>query len=62
VAFNIVRIKVADVAVPEGFVGPFLGLLGSPELSLDLEEFPLPLRGATVRQEEGKLIIEAESP
>ena len=62
VVFNIVRIKVADAAVPEGFVGPFLGLLGSPELSLDLEKFPLPLRGTTVRQEEGKLIIEAESP
>jgi hypothetical protein len=62
VTFSVTRVQVAGADVPEEFVGPFLGLLGGVELSLDLEEFPLPLKGTALRQEEGKLVIEAVSP
>lgn len=62
VSFTFDRAKVGDVEVPEAFVGTLLTLLGSPELGLDLSKFPLPLKGTAVRQEPGKLIIEAEAP
>ncbi len=62
VSFTVSQVKVGDVEMPESFVSTFLGLLGAPELGLDLGKFPLPLKGTAVRQEQGQLVIEAESP
>jgi len=61
VSFELKRVAVGDVPVPEAFLPAFLSLLGTPELGIDLSKFPLPLKGTAVRLEPGKLIIEAVS-
>lgn len=61
VRFELSGASVGNVAVPRDFLGSFLSLVGSPELAFDLSKFPLPLKALGVRQEEGRLIIEAGS-
>jgi len=62
VRFVLTGVRVGDATVPAGFLDAFLDLFGRPEMGIDLERFPVPLRGTAVRTDEAKLVIEGTSP
>jgi len=61
IGFDITGFKVDQVDVPPVFLDKWLELLNQPDLSLDLAAFPLVLRGVEVVQEDGQLVIKADT-
>jgi len=61
VSFDIQSFSVDGVTVPADFLATWLDLLNQPDLSFDLGQFPLPLKGTGVSHEDGRVVIEAEA-
>ena len=61
VVFNPTRLQFNGVVIEVDRLPEFLNLLGGPELFIDLNRLPIPLRGTEVRMRPGWLIITGEA-
>lgn len=57
VGFEVTGFNVDDVSVPVEFLEKWLDVVGNPDLSLDMESFPLPLKATEILHEDGRVII-----